>query len=183
MIEVWKDIPTYEGIYEVSNTGKIRTKEGKTTFSVRHGKRVWKQRELKQKYKVSKNRKDAMVTLWKDKTPHYHIVSRLVASAFIANNLYTDLTVNHIDGNPLNNSVENLEWLTREENVTYGFNHEQFNFCKKTILKSDNEIYEFRSQSEASVWLKRNHGYINHLIKTGIKTAVDKSGNKYEIIF
>lgn len=185
MNEVWKDIPTYEGIYEASNTGKIRTKLGKTTYSKRHGERVWKQRELKQKYKKSRNgkRKDAMVTLWKNKKPHYHVVSRLIASTFIKNNLLTNLTVNHKDGNPLNNSAENLEWLTRIENIKYGFDHEQFKFCKKIVLKSESEKHEFKSQTEASLWLKRSHGYINNLIKSGVKTATDIDGNKYEIIF
>ena len=66
MEEIWKAIPNYEGIYEASSFGRIRTCEGKTTFTKRHGIRHWKQRILKPKgetyatgYRVSlwKNRK------------------------------------------------------------------------------------------------------------------------------
>lgn len=65
--EEWKDIPGYEGLYQASTLGRIRTCEGKTTSSARFEKRVWKQRIMKQK--LNKNRKgriDARVCLWKD---------------------------------------------------------------------------------------------------------------------
>ena len=45
--EIWKDIPDYEGIYQASNLGRIRTASNKTTHSVRHGIRHWEQRILK----------------------------------------------------------------------------------------------------------------------------------------
>ncbi|HEP1545998.1 NUMOD4 motif [Streptococcus pyogenes] len=44
MVEVWKNVVGYEGIYEVSNLGRVRTHKEKTTHSVRHGTRRWKQR-------------------------------------------------------------------------------------------------------------------------------------------
>lgn len=62
-----------------------------------------------------------MVTLWKDNKPHSHLVSRLIATTFIKNLLNSDYTVNHKDGNPLNNSADNLEWLSRADNIKYGF--------------------------------------------------------------
>ena len=49
--EVWKDVIDYEGIYEVSNKGRVRSKEGKTTETEMHGIRKWKQRVLKEKNK------------------------------------------------------------------------------------------------------------------------------------
>ena len=48
--ERWQSIPYYEAEYEASNLGRIRTKEGKTTFTQRHGVRHWQQRILKPKY-------------------------------------------------------------------------------------------------------------------------------------
>lgn len=48
-METWKDIPDYEGIYEVSDKGRVRTTENKITYSELHGERKWKQRILKQK--------------------------------------------------------------------------------------------------------------------------------------
>src|SRR5690606_13076082 len=102
----WKDVPGYEGIYEVSRSGQIRTKEGKTTFSKLHGKRVWRQRILKQK--VSKD-KCCRVSLWKGGKERTWLVHRLVAKAFIPR-VEGKNYINHIDGNRLNNHADNLEW-------------------------------------------------------------------------
>jgi len=49
MNEAWKEITGYEGLYEISNLGRVRTAKDKTTYSEKHGKRTWKQRTLKQK--------------------------------------------------------------------------------------------------------------------------------------
>lgn len=120
-MEQWKDIPGYEGIYQASTHGRIRTCEGKTTSSTRFEKRVWKQRVLKQKFhKNQKGRADARVSLWKDKKEKTWLVSRLVAITWCEG--YAEgLTVNHINGNPLDNSSQNLEWITRAENIQHGF--------------------------------------------------------------
>ena len=48
-MEIWKDVVGYEGIYEVSNKGKVRTHKNKTTYTEKHGVRKWEQRILKQK--------------------------------------------------------------------------------------------------------------------------------------
>ena len=78
-MEKWKAIPEYEGIYEASDLGKIRTADGKTTWTDRHGARHWKQRILKQKWRRRQNgrRSDARVCLWKDGTD---AISSLYAS-------------------------------------------------------------------------------------------------------
>lgn len=65
MIEKWKPVPGYEGIYEASNTGKIKTSEGKTTYSDFHGVRVWSSRELKGRGDNPQTGK--RVGLWKNK--------------------------------------------------------------------------------------------------------------------
>ena len=79
MAELWKDIPGYEGIYQASTLGNIRTCEDKTTHTERHGIRHWKQRTLKQKKcRNSKGRIDARVSLWKDGKERTWLVSRLV---------------------------------------------------------------------------------------------------------
>nr|DAL08116.1 MAG TPA: homing endonuclease [Caudoviricetes sp.] len=129
MQEQWKDIPGYEGLYEASNTGEIRTKLGKTTSSARSSKRVWKQRILKQKHqkriRCAAGYTDARVTLWKDGEEKTMLVSRLVAMAWIPG-YSKNLTVNHIDGNPMNNNASNLEWCTRAENIRKGFANGQY---------------------------------------------------------
>ena len=97
---LWKSIPGYEGIYEVSNTGLIRGRNGeRKTLINSHG------------YEYIK--------LCKKGDSKKFQVHRLVAMAFIPNpdNLPE---VNHKDENPLNNCVDNLEWCTRIYNNNYG---------------------------------------------------------------
>lgn len=119
-MESWKDIPGYEGLYQASNTGLIRSAPGKVTSSKRFSHRVWKTRILKPKAPVKARRHDPRVTLWKDGCCKDHLVSRLVAMAWVDG--YSPLlTVNHIDGNPLNNDCSNLEWVTIQENVKKGY--------------------------------------------------------------
>ncbi len=181
-METWKDIPHYEGIYEASSLGRIRTKSGKTTSSARFSHRVWKQRIMKQKFRTSKSgRIDAMVCLWKEKKPHYHLVSRLIASAFCGDMLFTDMTVNHKDGNPMNNSADNLEWLTRSENIKYGFSNGQFDSFMKQIeavTESGDRIHA-RSYADMDRKLGRYRGYTSRTITQGVSELISSDGLKY----
>lgn len=98
--EIWKDIYGYEGYYQVSTYGRVRTSVGKNL-------------------KPCVNRNHACVYLYRDGERQKKWVHRLVAEAFIHNvNLGT--IVNHIDENGLNNRVENLEWCTPQYNTNYG---------------------------------------------------------------
>ena len=183
-MEEWRDIPQYFGLYEASSEGRIRTKEGKTTSSARSDKRVWKQRILKQKYKKVNHRKDAVICLWKDGKPNYHLVSRLIASAFHGDNLKTKLTVNHIDGNPLNNKSENLEWMTLQENISYGMVNGQYRNIMKPVCvvsESGEEIY-MRSASKLCDFLGRSKSYVQGRMKRGKITLYSSNGKEYHII-
>ena len=121
IMEEWKDIPGYEGLYQASNFGRIRTCEGKTTSNARFGVRVWKQRIMKPKRAANKNgRIDLRVELWKDGKHKTLLVSRLVAFTWCEG--YKDgWTVNHKNGNQLDNRAENLEWLSHGDNIRHGF--------------------------------------------------------------
>ena len=102
MDEVWKWVVGYEGLYEVSNTGKVRS-------TYRYAK------ELKQ----SNGTTYRTVQLWKNHVGKNYSVHRLVAIAFLPNeNNYPQ--VNHKDENKLNNHVSNLEWCTAKYNQNYG---------------------------------------------------------------
>lgn len=112
MIE-WRDIKDYEGQYQVSNTGLVRSLDrivcsGRQVNTI-HGK-VRKQNIVGKGY--------CQVLLCKNGKVKAFLVHRLVAQAFIPNsNEYP--CINHKDGNPLNNSVENLEWCTYKYNNEY----------------------------------------------------------------
>lgn len=179
--EKWLPIPEYEGIYEASNLGRIRTTEGKTTYTKRHGTRMWKQRILAAKVTVNKyGRKDERVTLWKSGKPKSFLVARLIAMTWCSG--YSEkLTVNHKDGNPLNNRASNLEWLTRKDNILHAFSHGLIKSQHKTTLVSGEEIFMFCSMEEASRFLGKKHGYIYSCIKKR-RNAKDLNGRLYTII-
>ena len=183
MKEIWKEIPHFEGLYEASTYGQIRSVEGKATTRSDGVKRVWKQRILKQKICKCKRKSDARVNLWKDNVPYTFLVSRLIASTFIKDNLFTELTVNHKDGNPLNNNVDNLEWLTLQENIQYGFANGQYSSTQKPIdLFKDGCTIHFKSYNDANRFLNRNSGYMSQLIQRGNNTATSEDGEIYQII-
>lgn len=102
-MEIWKDIVGYENLYQVSSLGRIR--------SLRFNKiRILKNSINRQGY--------MRVNLFKDKVALTCSVHQLVGINFIENPLCKE-QVNHIDGNKLNNCVENLEWSSSLENVRH----------------------------------------------------------------
>ncbi len=112
VLEKWQSIKGYEGIYEVSDKGRIRSSKGKTTHSKKHGIRIWEERIMK--LKTDKNGYKR-ITLYKDKKAKDFLVHRLVAEAFCKKTEGKNL-INHIDGNPSNNDYENLEWCDYKDN-------------------------------------------------------------------
>ena len=166
MIEEWKAIPGYEGLYEVSNTGRIRTDANKVTSNARFPVRHWKQRIMKPKYLTrSTGKKDARICLWKSGKGKTFLVSRLVAMAWCGG--YSDgMTVNHIDGNSENNNADNLEWVTLADNIRHGFDTGLFNNnCIPVTIEICGIQQNFPSMSAASRALGHKDGYISNAIK------------------
>lgn len=121
-MEEWRDIKGYEGIYQISNKGRVKSLGNNKTRKekiLRPGKR-------KGYFYISLCKKG--------EKPKYFDIHRLVAQAFLPNpdNLPV---VNHKDENKLNNNVENLEWCTYQYNNTYGTRN------KKIICVETNEIF------------------------------------------
>ena len=181
--EIWIDIPEYEGLYEASSHGRVRSKEGKVTYSEYHGERVWKSRILKEKNPNKKGRRDKRVDLWKDGKPKSLLVSRIIATTFIPNP-ENKKSVNHIDGNHRNNHVENLEWASYNENSNHAFDNDLMptNIRITLIRVSNQESHSFRSMAKASEFIGRNRGYISLRLKRNYETVMDVDGNEYEII-
>lgn len=110
-MERWKDIDGYEGIYQVSSEGRVKSINHKN----HRGNMIYGQ-ILKLKHETNGYLR---VNLVKDGHAKQYSVHRLVAKAFIPNpqNLPT---VNHKDEDKTNNAVSNLEWLSVEDNIRYG---------------------------------------------------------------
>lgn len=109
MNEIWKDIDGYEGLYQVSNLGRVKSLNYNHT----------RKEKILKFGKISKNRDYLQVNLCKNGKVKRHLVHILVAQAFIPNpkNLPQ---VNHKDEDKTNNCVDNLEWISRKENCNYG---------------------------------------------------------------
>ena len=117
--EIWKDIEGYEGRYQVSNFGRVRSLDQQLTYTSRWGTIAYRPT----KGKVLTARKihgGYLGVLFKvqGKT-EMKLVHRLVANAFVPNPQNLE-TVNHIDEDKTNNRADNLEWMSRADNVRYG---------------------------------------------------------------
>lgn len=112
MDEVWKPIQGMEDRYWISNIGNVK--------SLKYAGR----NQVKNLVPKVNDSGRLWVELWKDGKRHCYLIHRLVAMHFIPNDDPTKNTINHIDENPKNNVVTNLEWCTiAENNLVYRLNH------------------------------------------------------------
>ena len=113
MIEQWRDIKNYEGLYQVSNYGNVRSVD---RYVERGDSRVFVKGVLMKPHEIKGGYIRAHLSKW-NKTK-FILVHRLVAEAFLPN-VENFPQINHKDCNPKNNTVTNLEWCTAKYNVHY----------------------------------------------------------------
>lgn len=165
-VEKWKEVKGYEGLYLISNFGKIVSlpREVHTRRKFKNIIVHRKSRSLKTCLRGNNGLMYEAITLTKNGISKRYSVHRLVAEAFIPN---PDCLpeVNHKDENPLNNCVDNLEWCTRQYNIEYSK-------AKKALqIKKGKVVGEYSSITNASkeTGIKRTN--INNALTGWTKTA------------
>jgi len=165
MNEQWEDIKGYEGLYQVSNLGRVKGID-RISANGRH----LKEKILSQKHTTNGYLE---VIFCKNNKVKYFLVHRLVAEAFIPNP-ENKPQVNHIDEDKTNNRDTNLEWMTIKENLGYGTRIKRMaeNHKKEISLISPNgQVLEFNSQTEAAKALGVHQSNIWRIINGKQKTT------------
>ena len=177
MKEVWKDVPGYEGLYQASIYGYVKSVDRVVPKGKKHvltpirGRVIspWIDRTGYLKVEMFKNGKC-----------HKEKLHQIIARTFIPNPQNKE-TVNHKDENPLNNTVQNLEWMTNKENVNYGTriqrDREEFGTRVKRIAPNKNEDFYFTlHDAEAKTGIPRQS------ISYAIKHHTLLKGYRWEVI-
>jgi hypothetical protein len=160
---IWKEVINYPNYY-ISNNGLLKKvfKNGVT---------------LIKSYHVHKN-KYKRVNLSNSEGVKYFSLHRLVANAFISNPMNKG-DVNHIDGDKLNNHADNLEWVTRKENIKHswymGLQQNMLDAHRKIVINCENGIF-YDSCIEASKTYGISQPRLSHML---IEKAKNKTYLKY----
>ena len=141
--EVWKDIQGYEGLYQVSNLGRVKRLGRFIESKLKGVDKVWKPEQILKPIKTKYGY--LMVALRKNYKPKYFTVHRLVAITFISNP-ENKPQIDHINAIKTDNTVNNLRWVTAKENIRnplnmvhlIGKNHPMFG--KKRSEESKNKM-------------------------------------------
>ena len=160
--EIWKDIPNYEGLYQASNLGRIKSF---WFWSNRTNQRYYREKILKPKFT-----KDgcSRVELWRGGEHKTYLTYRLELCAFTNKPYEYEMTVNHKDGNRLNNNLENLEWLSLADNVRHAFENDLMPYKKLELIdKKTNQVVCCGSMSKISEFMGYNQGYVSCKINRG----------------
>lgn len=156
--EIWKDIPNYEGLYQASNLGNIK--------SLQHynGIKITMREKILKPYKI---RKYLGVKLSKNGIRKNCYIHRLILETFTINT-YNKEQVNHINGNRYDNRLTNLEWCSGPENIKHSIQNKLHLKSQSTRAKKVNQydlcgnfIKTWNSQTEAALAIQINPAQIS----------------------
>ena len=171
MSEEWRDVVGYEGLYQVSDQGRVKSL-ARTCNTKGGSNRTVKERILK----PCDNGRGYLYISLSDGTGEHkrHYIHRLVGETFVPNPLEKE-DVNHKDENPSNNHASNLEWLTHKENLNYGMRNERVAKANsKPVAQYTKDcafIKVWASAAEVKRQLGFNHSNIIQVAKGNRKTA------------
>ena len=177
--EIWRDIYGYEGLYQASNLGNVKSLNRIITFITG--------RKVLYKTKIKVQRYDfwgyKTVSLCRDGEKKLHKVHRLVAKAFILNPNNLPY-VNHKDLIKDNNNILNLEWITNEDNIRHAYNTKYRKEGTKQRIHhgedrafaklNNNKVIEIRKLYATGVYSYQQLADIYNVCDTTIRTAVKK---------
>lgn len=170
-MEVWKDIEGYEGIYQISSLGRVKSCDRYTP------KKNGRMRHEKEKLRALIDVHGYLYCeLWINNTHKRYAIHRLVAGAFIPNP-ENKPEVNHKDGNKKNNVVDNLEWVTYSENNLHAF--------KLGLMKAydrsgeNNPMYGKHHSDSAKEKIGAVHKGLKHSEEAKRKMSAKHKGRKF----
>lgn len=164
-IEIWKPVVGYEGIYEVSSLGRIRSLPRIVKSRSPNG------RLMKGKIRKPNFRSHGYIqfNLYDKENKNFAArnLHRIIAMAFIPNP-ENKPEVNHIDANPSNNSLSNLEWVTHKENIVHavkiGLLRDQKGQKNNMVVLSDDDVIKIKTMLKNGLtYYKIHENFFSHV--------------------
>jgi len=167
-MEEWKDVDGYEGIYQVSSMGNIRSLDRKITQFCHKN---YFTRNMNGRTIKSKTQNSGYEIVWLSKNGNVRAftVHRIALVAFTG---FTPigLDINHIDGDKRNNKIENIEWCSKSENIKHSYKNLKRESTGKKVMCIELGIV-FDSSKQASDIMNINVSGIKHVTNGSAKTS------------
>lgn len=161
-MEIWKPVVGYEGYYEVSDMGRVRSVDHLSKTGIKHSEtRLVKGRILKPNMKRS-----GYLTVDLSRGNHVKTISvhKIVATAFLEKRP-EDNQINHINCIKSDNRATNLEWCTAEENRKHASEHHRYYSPRKKMVRCKQTGDVFESSYAAAEWVNANVKHNSGLVK------------------